>query len=165
MRHIKRGLAYKGEINILLFQNLHRYFLYFALIFLVILFIDVVHALIWPTASSGFTVGVSLGTLVFGCQRCVAGSIYLFVSFPTPFGRRQSGQFLQGQVRSAALQTVDVGVTAKPRSYVVGMAEPVYGRIRRPLCVDGRVRRDQGHSILLMKVILSSDEQVRNPRI
>src|SRR5947209_1060583 len=34
---VPRGPAYKGETKLLLFQNLHRYFLYFALIFLVIL--------------------------------------------------------------------------------------------------------------------------------
>lgn len=54
-----RGRGYKGETRILLFQNLHRYFLYFAIIFILILSIDVVHACIWP---DGF--GVSVGTLV-----------------------------------------------------------------------------------------------------
>jgi hypothetical protein len=55
---------YKGETRLLLFQNLHRYFLYFALIFLVLLFIDFVHASMWPAAESGFTFGVSFGSLV-----------------------------------------------------------------------------------------------------
>src|SRR5262245_46074429 len=51
--------GYRGETRLLLFQNLHRYFLYFALVFLVILFIDFVHSLRWP---DGF--GVSIGSLV-----------------------------------------------------------------------------------------------------
>lgn len=59
-----RGNRYLGETRILLFQNLHRIFLYFALIFLVILAIDVVHACIWPAEGGGKTFGVSLGTLV-----------------------------------------------------------------------------------------------------
>jgi hypothetical protein len=56
---LRRGREYKGETKLLLFQNLHRYFLYFALIFLVILTIDVIHSCLWP---DGF--GVSVGTLV-----------------------------------------------------------------------------------------------------
>jgi hypothetical protein len=54
-----RGPSYRGETRLLLFQNLHRYFLYLALVFLVILSIDVVHSVRWP---DGF--GVSVGTLV-----------------------------------------------------------------------------------------------------
>jgi hypothetical protein len=56
---VKRGLAYQGETKLLLFQNLHRIFLYVALVFLVLLATDVVHSCIWP---DGF--GVSVGTLV-----------------------------------------------------------------------------------------------------
>src|SRR5262249_36198563 len=59
----QRGPAYKGETRLLLFQNLHRYFLYFALIFLVILSIDVIHSCHWP---DGF--GVSAGSLVLAAN-------------------------------------------------------------------------------------------------
>src|SRR5262245_19653096 len=55
----RRGREYKGETKLLLFQNLHRYFLYLALVFLIILTIDVIHSCRWP---DGF--GVSVGTLV-----------------------------------------------------------------------------------------------------
>jgi len=54
---------YRGETRLLLFQNLHRYFLYFALIFLVLLAIDAVHACIWHS-ESGAEFGVSVGTLI-----------------------------------------------------------------------------------------------------
>ena len=63
---------YKGEKGLLIFQNLHRYFLYFALIFLIILTVDVVHACIWP---KGF--GVSVGTLVL-LANLVLLSLYTF---------------------------------------------------------------------------------------
>jgi hypothetical protein len=64
-----RGHGYRGETRLFLFQNLHRYFLYFALIFLVILAIDVVHAATWPTADGdGWTFGVSVATLVLGAN-------------------------------------------------------------------------------------------------
>jgi hypothetical protein len=72
-----RGHSYRGETRILLFQNLHRYFLYFALIFLVILAIDVVHALIWPADGGGNTFGVSVGTLVLAANVTLL-SLYTF---------------------------------------------------------------------------------------
>ena len=60
--------SYRGETRLLLFQNLHRYFLYLALIFLVLLAIDVVHACLWPTADGGLTFGISVGTLVLAAN-------------------------------------------------------------------------------------------------
>jgi hypothetical protein len=60
---VRRGKDYHGETKLLLFQNLHRYFLYLALIFLVILTIDVIHSCLWP---DGF--GVSVGTLVLAAS-------------------------------------------------------------------------------------------------
>ncbi len=54
-----RGHRYLGETRLLLFQNLHRYFMYLALIFLVILSTDIVYSCIWP---DGF--GISVGTLI-----------------------------------------------------------------------------------------------------
>jgi hypothetical protein len=64
--------GYRGETRLFLFQNLHRYFMYLALVFLVILSIDVVHACIWP---DGF--GVSVGTLVLAAN-VVFLSLYTF---------------------------------------------------------------------------------------
>lgn len=62
---VKRGMDYKGETRLLLFQNLHRYFMYLALMFLVLLAIDVVHACIWPVKNgNGNEFGISVGTLV-----------------------------------------------------------------------------------------------------
>ena len=59
---------YHGETRLLLFQNLHRYFLYFALLFLIILSIDVIHAALWPTEAGGLTLGLSVGTLVLAAN-------------------------------------------------------------------------------------------------
>jgi hypothetical protein len=55
---------YQGETRLLLFQNIHRYFLYIALIFIIILGYDAIHSFRWPTADGGYTFGVSLGSLV-----------------------------------------------------------------------------------------------------
>lgn len=54
-----RGRNYKGEKGLLILQNIHRYFFYFATIFGVTLSIDTIHACIWP---DGF--GVSVGTII-----------------------------------------------------------------------------------------------------
>ncbi len=76
-----RGRGYKGETRLFLFQNLHRYFLYLALIFLVLLAIDVVHSTIWPAFTardaSAFTFGISVGTLVLAAN-VVLLSLYTF---------------------------------------------------------------------------------------
>jgi hypothetical protein len=69
---LRRGPQYKGETRLLLFQNLHRYFLYLALIFLVILTIDVIHSCRWP---DGF--GVSVGTLVLAANTALL-TLYTF---------------------------------------------------------------------------------------
>jgi hypothetical protein len=68
---------YSGETRLLLFQNLHRYFLYLALIFLVILTIDVIHACLWPTETGGLTFGVSVGTLVLAANTTLL-TLYTF---------------------------------------------------------------------------------------
>jgi len=60
--------GYHGETKLLLFQNAHRYFLYLALVFLVILAVDVVHASLWPTEAGSLTFGVSVGTLVLAAN-------------------------------------------------------------------------------------------------
>lgn len=63
--------SYLGENHLpLIFQNIHRYTLYFALIFIVILTYDVVIAFIWPTDRAGnylngaHQFGMGLGTLI-----------------------------------------------------------------------------------------------------
>lgn len=66
-----------GETGLFLFQNLHRFFLYIALIFILLLAIDVVHACIWPTEAGSFTFGVSVGTLVLAVN-VVLLSLYTF---------------------------------------------------------------------------------------
>ena len=68
---------YAGERKLFLFQNLHRYFLYLALLFLIVLSIDVILAAIWPTEDGGKTFGISLGTLVLAANVTLL-SLYTF---------------------------------------------------------------------------------------
>jgi hypothetical protein len=70
--------SYWGEHRFpLIFQNLHRYFLYFALIFLVFLVHDVWKAL-WFTDASGQThFGIGLGTLILAANVVLLGGYTL----------------------------------------------------------------------------------------
>jgi hypothetical protein len=84
---------YAGETRLFLFQNLHRFFLYFAFVFLALLALDVGHAAAWPTDGGGWRFGASVGTLVllfnvlmlasytFGChslRHLVGGNVDCF---------------------------------------------------------------------------------------
>ncbi len=84
-----RGHSYRGETRLLLFQNLHRYFLYFALVFLVILAIDVVHACIWPASGGGSAFGVSVGNAGAGREYRVVDAVHILVPLAAASGGRQ----------------------------------------------------------------------------
>jgi hypothetical protein len=68
-----RTSSYQGETRLLLFQNLHRFFLYLALVFLVILGLDVVWSCIWPAPGGGAEFGLSIGTLVLAANVTLLG--------------------------------------------------------------------------------------------
>ncbi len=69
---------YTGERSFpLILQNIHRYFLYLALIFLVFLSIDVYHGMWFPTAGSGAEFGIGVGTLVLLVNVLLLGSYTL----------------------------------------------------------------------------------------
>ena len=67
--------SYRGERYLpLVLQNVHRYFMYIALIFLVILSYDVWKALWWPAPGGGARFGIGLGTLVLAANVvCLSG--------------------------------------------------------------------------------------------
>ena len=60
---ISKKIGYKGEKRLFIFNNLHRYFLYAAMIILLIKWWDVTHTM---TFDDGF--GVSIGTFVMGIE-------------------------------------------------------------------------------------------------
>ncbi len=70
---------YLGENSFpLILQNVHRYFLYIALIFLVLLSIDVWHALWFEDPATGEkSFGIGLGTLVLAINVCLLGGYTL----------------------------------------------------------------------------------------
>ena len=70
--------VYRGEAAFpLILQNVHRYFLYLALPFLLILAHDVWKALWFPAASGGVRFGVGVGTLVLLVNVLLLGSYTL----------------------------------------------------------------------------------------
>lgn len=61
--------SYRGEHSFpLIFQNIHRYFLYLALLFLVILWRDVWIAMWFADATGASTFGIGVGTLVLAAN-------------------------------------------------------------------------------------------------
>jgi hypothetical protein len=71
--------AYRGEHSFpLILQNVHRYFLYVALLFLVFLAHDVWKALWWTDAATGRTTfGIGVGTLVLALNVTLLGGYTL----------------------------------------------------------------------------------------
>lgn len=90
---------YRGERALFLFQNLHRFFLYLALIFIVILSYDAVRSFIWD-GRFGIGVGSLVMTLnaillagfTFGCnslRHLVGGNVDCYSR--APLGRQRHG--------------------------------------------------------------------------
>jgi hypothetical protein len=70
--------GYRGEHKLpLILQNVHRYFLYLALVFLVLLSHDVWKALWWTDAAGNVSFGVGVGTLVLAVNVLLLGSYTL----------------------------------------------------------------------------------------
>ena len=64
---INKKIGYKGERQLFIFNNLHRYFLYAAMIIIVIKWWDVTHTLHFTEgATQGW--GICIGTLVMGIE-------------------------------------------------------------------------------------------------
>ncbi len=85
---------YAGETRLLLFQNIHRYFLYIALVFILILGYDAIHSFIWPTADGGRTFGVSVGVARADDGDRLVGAVHVQLPLAAAPGRRQCRLFL-----------------------------------------------------------------------
>jgi hypothetical protein len=70
--------SYRGENSFpLILQNVHRYFLYVACIFLFLLAYDVWLATRWPDANGGTTFGIGVGTLILATNVVLLSSYTL----------------------------------------------------------------------------------------
>ena len=96
---------YRGERKFpLILQNIHRYFLYLALIFIVILAYDAVEAMWFPGADGQRHFGIGVGTLVLTINVILLGSYTLGCHQPAASGRRRLRRDLE-QTRSANSST------------------------------------------------------------
>jgi hypothetical protein len=68
---------YKGERGLWSFQNVHRYFLYLALLLVCMHIYHVIEAMRWPVEAGGMTFGLSVGTLVLALD-LVFLALYVF---------------------------------------------------------------------------------------
>jgi hypothetical protein len=79
---------YWGENSFpLIIQNIHRYFLYVALFFILFLGYDVWKALWFTNPSGKKNFGIGIGTLVLAGERCSISGLYLRVPLTPPSGR------------------------------------------------------------------------------
>jgi hypothetical protein len=69
-----RGKKYRGEKKFpLLIQNIHRYFLYIAIVFIFLLTYDAIIAYIFTSESGGKTFGIAVGSLVLTINPILLG--------------------------------------------------------------------------------------------
>jgi hypothetical protein len=68
--------SYNGETKLLIFQNLHRFALYVAIVFLAFLWHDFIKSCMWPSIG-GSTFGMGVGSLVL-LANCTFLSLYTF---------------------------------------------------------------------------------------
>jgi hypothetical protein len=70
-----RGKSYLGEHSLpLILQNVHRYFMYAAVLFIAFLSKDAWDAMWWPKAGGGTQFGIGVGTLIMVLNVCLLAS-------------------------------------------------------------------------------------------
>ena len=125
--------VYRGENSFpLILQNVHRYFMYVALVFILILASDVWKALWFTDAATGkLSFGVGVGTLVLAINVVLLGGYTLRLPFTAAPGWRISRSILQVARPPPRLRLRKL---PQPPSHALGLDEPVLGRLHRPLC-------------------------------
>ena len=120
---------YNGETKLLLFQNLHRYAMYVAVIFLVILWKDAILAIVgWK---DGVHVGV--GTLVMLANCVLLSRVHFRLpQLPAPHRRRRE-QLLHGDARRAAPPALEARHGPQRAAPAARVGEPLLGRADRRL--------------------------------
>ena len=129
--------TYWGERNFpLILQNIHRYFLYLALIFIVILALDAWRAM-WFDAPPARRSASGVGNAGDDRQSDSARLLHVRMPFAAAPGRRADGR----NVESARAQDrLRLRVVSEPPPHAVGLDQPVLGRIHRlyvRLCAMG----------------------------
>ncbi len=150
--------SYWGERSFpLILQNIHRYFLYAALIFNIILSYDVWEALWFKNAAGGESFGIGLGTVIMAVNVALISRLRLRLPFAAPPRRRPHRPAVARAARGEVLQ---LRQRLQPPPHAVGVDESLLGRIHgflHPHVLDGRVERSEA---LLMAEYQAHDHDV-----
>ena len=124
--------GYRGENSFpLILHNIHRYFLYVALLFPIFLAYDVWHALWFTDEATGVTsFGLGVGTLVLAINVVLLSGYALGVPFHAPFGGRHPGPAVGVPGAAEGLQLRQL---PESQAHAVGLDELGVGRIFGPL--------------------------------
>ena len=134
--------GYLGENSFpLIMQNVHRYFLYLALLFILILAHDAWNAMWFAEASGSKRFGIGVGTIVLTLNVILLGGY----TFGCHSLRHLIGGFLDEISEGARMrQRLLLRELPEPPPYALGVDEFVLGRFQRPLCspvLDGHLAR------------------------
>jgi succinate dehydrogenase / fumarate reductase flavoprotein subunit len=117
---------YRGENSFpLIIQNIHRYFLFLAVIFLFFLASDVWKALFFTDANGAEVFGLGVGTIVLAINVVLLGGYALGCH-----SRRRQGSNRQGAPGSTRLRLLEL---SQSQSHEVGLGKPVLGRLLGPV--------------------------------
>jgi hypothetical protein len=141
--------SYLGENSFpLIMQNVHRYGLLLAFIFLVFLWHDLWLALWFDDGSGGTTFGIGVGTIVMLVNVILLTGLHDRLSLHATCGWWRTRSPLEDDSRSQArLRLLE---RVQPRSHEMGVAEPVLRRTDRRVHPALRERRDLRHEDHLM---------------
>ena len=120
--------SYWGERSFpLIMQNVHRYFLYVALLFILILAYDVWKALWFVDPATGkSSFGIGVGTDRARHQRLFAGRLHNRVSLPATFDRRISRSTRK---IASLLSRLRLRELSESPPHALGLGESVLGRL------------------------------------
>ena len=118
---------YRGEQSFpLILQNVHRYFLYIALAFLVVLLIDVWKALWFEAPDGTVSFGVGVGTLILAANVTLLGGYTLGL----PFAATSDGRPHRRAWRTAGSgQGVRLCQLFEPSAHGLGMGQSVFSGV------------------------------------
>ena len=135
--------SYLGENSFpLILQNVHRYFLYLALAFLVFLSYDAFQGFFFIDEATGAkSFGIGVGSFVLTFNVILLRGLYVRLPLPAPPGRRLHQSVLQ---EAHELPVLALRLRLQPQAHAVGLVQPVLGGLLgrlRASVLDGNLDR------------------------
>ncbi len=129
----------------LILQNVHRYFMYLAVIFIFILGSDAWKAM-WFTENGDATFRHRRGNDRADVECHSAGQLHVWLPFAAAFDRRFSGRAVK---KAGVCEKLCLRQLPQPPPHALGVAEFVLGRVYRCLCPA--LRQGTWHDIVFFK--------------